>query len=57
MYTKNVYIEEYSLSDGLRSGDAIIAATAMENNLILATGNRKHYKEIKDLQLKIFAPL
>lgn len=51
-----VYIEEYSLSDGLRSGDAIIAATAMENNLILATENVKHYKEIKDLQLKVFIP-
>lgn len=51
-----VYIEEYTLSNGLRSGDAIIAATAMENNLILATGNRKHYKEIKDIQLKVFVP-
>lgn len=49
-----VYIEEYSLSHVLRSGDAIIAATAMENNLILSTGNRKHYKQIKDIQLKIF---
>lgn len=51
-----VYIEEYSLSDGLRSGDAIIAATAMESNLTLVSGNRKHYKEIKDLQLKVFVP-
>lgn len=51
-----VYIEEYTLSNGLRSGDAIIAATAMENNLTLATGNLKHYKEIKDLQLKVFIP-
>jgi predicted nucleic acid-binding protein len=51
-----VYIEEYTLANGLRSGDAIIAATAMENNLTLATSNRKHYKEIKDLQLKVFTP-
>ncbi len=48
-----VYIEEYTLSNGLRSGDAIIAATAMENNLILVTADRKHYQEIKDLQLKV----
>jgi len=51
-----VYIEEYTLSSGLRSVDAIIAATAMENNLTLATGNLKHYKGIKDLQLKVFIP-
>lgn len=51
-----VYIEEYTLSNGLRPGDALIAATAMENNLVLATGNRKHYKEIKDIQLKVFVP-
>lgn len=51
-----VYIEEYTLANGLRSGDAIIAATAVENNLHLSTSNRKHYKEIKDLQLKVFSP-
>lgn len=51
-----VYIEEYTLSSGLRSGDAIIAATSMENNLLLATGNVKHFKDIKDLQIKTFKP-
>lgn len=50
----SVYIEEYTLSSGLRSGDAIIAATAIENNLILSTGNQKHFKAIKDLQIKVF---
>ena len=52
----SVYIEEYSLSSGLRAGDAIIAATATENSMILATGNGKHFKHIKDLTLKIFHP-
>jgi predicted nucleic acid-binding protein len=52
----SVYIEEYSLSSGLRAGDAIIAATATENNMVLATGNGKHFKPIKDLTLKIFRP-
>ena len=52
----SVYIEEYSLSSGLRAGDAIIAATATENSMILATGNGKHFKPIKDLTLKIFHP-
>jgi predicted nucleic acid-binding protein len=52
----SVYLEEYSLSSGLRAGDAIIAATATENNMVLATGNGKHFKPIKDLTLKIFRP-
>jgi hypothetical protein len=52
----SVYIEEYSLSSGLRAGDAIIAATATENSMILATGDGKHFKPIKDLTLKIFHP-
>lgn len=51
-----VYVEQYALQCGLRAGDAIIAATAMENNLVLATANAKHYKVIVDLQLKVFKP-
>lgn len=52
----SIYVEEYSLSTGLRAGDAIIAATAVENNLSLATSNKKHFKEIKDLNLHLFRP-
>lgn len=55
-YRALVYIEEYSLSSGLRAGDAIIAATAVENSMVLATGNRKHFRPIKDLSLKVFRP-
>lgn len=51
-----VYIEEYSLASGLRAGDAIIAATAIENSMTLATGNRKHFAPIRDLSLKVFRP-
>ena len=51
-----IYIEEYSLGTGMRSGDAIIAATAVENNLILATSNKKHFAHVHDLQLKVFLP-
>ena len=49
-----IYIEEYSLSHGLRTGDAIIAATATENGVMLCTSNSKHFKPIKELRLKVF---
>jgi len=51
-----IYIEEYGLSSGLRAGDAIIAATATENNLELMTSNLKHFRSIQDLKLKPFRP-
>ncbi len=52
----SIYIEEYSLSSGIRAGDAIIAATAVENNRELVTSNAKHFKVIKELKLRIFKP-
>lgn len=51
-----IYVEEYALSVGMRAGDAIIAATAVENNLGLVTSNTKHFKAVKELQLKPFKP-
>ncbi len=51
-----VYIEEYSLSDGLRAGDAIIAATAVENNVVLCTSNAEHFRPIKELRLHVLKP-
>jgi predicted nucleic acid-binding protein len=51
-----IYVEEYSLSSGMRAGDAIIAATAVENNMGLLSGNFKHFKVVNDLQLKQFKP-
>lgn len=52
----SIYVEEYTLSSGLRSADAIIAATAVENNLILVSSNRKHFRVIKELKFKCFTP-
>jgi len=52
----SIYVEEYTLSSGLRSGDAVIAATAVENNMTLASSNVKHFRIIKELQLKAFKP-
>ena len=51
-----IYIEEYALATGMRAGDAIIAATAMENDLELATSNRKHYSSITHLKTHFFKP-
>jgi len=51
-----IYIEEYALSSGIRAGDAIIAATAVEHDLQLVTGNVKHFKDIKKLRLVRFVP-
>ena len=49
-----IYIEEYSLAHGLRANDAIIAATAAENNLMLCSSNVRHFKPIKDLKFHSF---
>ena len=51
-----VYIEEYSRHTQLEPADAIIAATAVENHLPLCTANAKHYRMIRDLDLKVFSP-
>ena len=51
-----IYVEEYALSSGMRAGDAIIAATAVENNLPVVSSNAKHFKVVKELQLKVFKP-
>ena len=49
-----IYMEQYSISHGLNVGDAIIAATAAENDLQLLSGNEKHFKPLKDIKLKVF---
>ena len=51
-----VYIEEYTLAHGLRAGDTIIAATAVESDLTLVSSNAKHFKPIRELKLKVFSP-
>jgi len=52
----SIYIEEYTLSTGLRAADAVIAATATENNMVLVSGNTKHFRPIRELRLKSFKP-
>lgn len=51
-----MYIEDYALSHQLYAGDAIIAATAIEHNMELCSGNIKHFKAIKELKFNHFKP-
>lgn len=52
----SIYMEEYSLSITMSMADALIAATAIEANEILMTGNEKHYKAVRELEIKRFRP-
>ena len=49
-------MESLTLSHGLQMGDALIAATALEHQLTLLTGNVKHFRAIGGLQLEAFLP-
>jgi len=53
----SIYIEEYSLGAGIRVGDALIAATTVESNQELISGNKKHYHLITELNLQVFTPI
>lgn len=47
-------VEQHSLRDGLELADALIAATALEANLPLTTGNDRHFRPIAGLSVKPF---
>jgi predicted nucleic acid-binding protein len=52
----SIYIEEYALSNAIGVADALVAATAVEQGETLLSGNVKHFKCIKELELKRFSP-
>ena len=49
-------LEHYALSDGLRTVDALIAASALSYKAALATANYKHFKSIEGLHVIRFEP-
>jgi tRNA(fMet)-specific endonuclease VapC len=46
-------LKRYAKSDGLRTFDSLIAATAMERGLVLASRNRKHFAMIERLRVEV----
>ena len=55
-YRATMYVENYSLSDGVRLADALIAASAVQAGLVLLTANVRHYRCIPDLVLEQYRP-
>jgi predicted nucleic acid-binding protein len=53
--TRRAYylMKAHAKSAGLRTLDALIAATALEDGLTLATKNRQHFQMIGDLTLDV----
>ncbi len=48
------FVEEYFLSHSMQLADALIGATAAMYGMTLITANDKHYKIIKELEMKVF---
>ena len=53
---KRKVVEQYALSHDMRSGDAIIAATAIDQSQTLCTSNDRHYRQIPLLELQVLNP-
>jgi len=50
------FVEQHYLSRSIQLADALIGATALTYGLPILTGNDKHYKILKDIQIKKFRP-
>jgi predicted nucleic acid-binding protein len=48
------YVEQHYLSHSMQLADALIGATAVSHSIALLTGNDKHYKVVKEIQLTKF---
>jgi predicted nucleic acid-binding protein len=47
-------MEDLTLSHGLQAADALIAATALEHQLRLLTGNTKHFAPVPGITIEAF---
>lgn len=50
------YVEQHYLRHSMQFADALIGATAVSHGLPLLTGNDRHYKVIKEVELSKFKP-
>jgi hypothetical protein len=50
------YVEQHFLSHSMQIADALIGATAIAYGFPILTANDKHYKVMKDLEIKKFVP-
>ena len=50
------YVEQHYLSHSMEIADALIAATSVAQGEPLLTGNDKHYKVVKEIDIRIFRP-
>jgi hypothetical protein len=50
-------LEKYALSDGLRTVDSLIVASALKDNATLATANYRHFQYIPNLNVLKFFPI
>ena len=50
------FVEQHYLSHSIQLPDALIGATAVTYGLPILTGNDKHYKILKGMQIKKFRP-
>jgi len=49
-------LEGHASADGLRTIDALVAATALREDVTFVTANHKHFKKITGLELLKFVP-
>jgi predicted nucleic acid-binding protein len=50
------YVEQHFLSHSIQLADALIGATAITYGFPILTANDKHYKAMKDIEIKKFKP-
>jgi hypothetical protein len=49
-------VEQHFLPHHVQLADALVAATALQHDLVLVSSNTKHFRPIQNLQLERFRP-